>query len=187
MMNSQEKLDRDIERAALSYKHSDGGRWAAAFYAARVVGRKPVQFGATIALADRMGVSVDTVENLAHAYELYAEFRSDPHYRKVILSIRKLPYIYYSYFRSLYKAKANYKLTLDQVYAILLDVVLAEGELKQGDLDQHIQDKFGDTRDWTYFAQKAQKEIHKTLQQPDLPEDVKDALIPAFNALGRKA
>lgn len=182
-MNST--LERDIERAARSYKRSDSGRWAATYYCARVVGK--YQRGGTLSLAERMGVSPDTVENLAHAYVLYAEFRAQPHYRKVINSIRKLPYVYYSYFRSLYKAKSDYKLTLDQVYAILMDVVMAEGSLKQGDLDQHIQDRFGDTRDWTYYAEKAHKEIHKVLQQPDLPAEVRARLVPAYEALGDKS
>lgn len=186
-MNEKQRLERDIEYAARSYKNSDGGRWASAFYSARVVGHKPVVFGATKSLSDRMGVSVDTVENLAHSYELYAEFRACEHYRKVIRDIRKLPYIYYSYFRSLYKARLDYKLTLDQTFSLLMDIVLAEGSLKLGDLDQHIQDRYGDTRDWTYFAQKAQKEIHKTLQQPDLPKQVRKKLRGAYEVIGRRA
>lgn len=186
-MNEKEMLERDIEYAARSYKNSDGGRWAAAFYSARVVGHKPVVFGATKSLSDRMGVSVDTVENLAHSYELYAEFRACDHYRKVIRDIRKLPYIYYSYFRSLYKAKADYKLTLDQTFSLLMDIVLAEGSLKLGDLDQHIQDRYGDTRDWSYYGTKTAKQLYVLLQQPDLPSDVRKAIIPAYNILGDRA
>lgn len=180
-----DNLERDIERAALSYKRSDDGRWASAFYAARVVGC--YQLGATLALANRMGRSVDTVENLAHAYEMYAELRSVPKYRNYVRHLRRLPYIYYSYYRSLYKARQDYGLTLDQVMDILVDMVQAEGSLHQRDLDQHIQDKYGDTRTWQYWATKAAHEIHKTLQQPDLPAEIRAVLNPAYDKLGERA
>lgn len=184
-MNFITDIERDIERAAVNYKRSDDGRWVAAFFAARVVGR--YELGATIALANRMGRSTDTVENLAHAYDMYLELKNCPKYRQYVRQIRKLPYIYYSYFRSLYKARQDYGLTLDQVMDLLVDMVQAEGGLHQRDLDQHIQDKFGDTRTWAYFGAKAMKQIHVTLQQPDIPQEVKDALIPAYNILGDKS
>lgn len=186
-MNETDLIKRDIERAAVSYKKSDDGRWAAAFFASRVVNHKPLVIGATKSLASRMGVSPDTVENLAHAYEIYAEFRSDPIYRGFVRQIRKMPYIYYGYFRALYKAKQDYHLTLEQTFSILADMYQAEGTLSQRDLDQHIQDRFGDSRDWTFWGGKAFKEIHKLLQQPDLPAEVRARLIPAYEVLGEKS
>lgn len=180
-MNTQ----RDIERAAKSYKESDTGRWVAAYFAARVVGT--YEYGATIALAERMGRSTDTVEGLAHAYEIYSELREIRKYRYYVQSIRRLPYMYYSYWRALYKARQDYSLTLDQVMDILVDMVQAEGGLHQRDLDQHIRDRFGDTRSWAYYGAKAAHQIHILLQQPDLPRDVREVILPAFDKLGDKA
>lgn len=184
-LTETEKIERDIERAANSYKRSDDGRWVAAYFSSRVVGR--YELGATIALANRMGRSSDTVENLAHAYAMYSELRAEPKYRRLVRNVRKMPFIYYSYFRALYKARQDYGLTLDQVMSILIDMVQAEGSLSQRDLDQHIIDRFGDSRNWQYYGSKAMKEIHKTLQQPDLPKEIRDVLIPAYERLGDKA
>lgn len=181
-MTDHQKVDRDIERAALNYKHSDDGRWAAAFFAARVVGR--YELGATIRLSNRMGKSVDTVENLAHAYFLYAELRADPRYHRAVREIRKLPFMYYSYWRALWKAKQDYRLTLEQVWDILIDMMHAEGSLHLSHLEVHIRDRFGDRRTWDYWGARALKEISQVLNQPDVPDDVKATLIPAYNKLG---
>lgn len=181
-LSEHQKTDRDIERAALSYKRSDDGRWAAAFFAARVVGR--YELGATIKLANRMGKSTDTVENLAHAYMLYAELRADPRYREGVREMRRLPYMYYSYWRALYKAKQDYKLTIEQVWDILVDMIHAEGSLHLSHLEQHVRDRFGDRRDWKYWGARTLKEIGYVLSQPDIPDDVKEVLIPAYNKLG---
>lgn len=186
MTMTAKETERNIEMAAYHYKRSDNGRWVAAYFAAQIVGKKPVEFGATIKLADRMGVSVDTVENLAHAYFMYDELRASQ-YREAVVKIRRMPFIYYSYFRSLYKAKQDYGLTLEQVFGILVDMVHAEGSLHQSDLDEHIRSRFGDTRTWDYYGKKAMKEIHKTLQQPDIPASVKAALLPAYEVLGDQA
>lgn len=175
-------LERNSRRCAKSYKNSDTGRWAAACFASKIVGKYSV--GATIQLANEMGVSSDTIENLAHAYQLYEEFRNDPRYKTAIRQIRKQPYIYYSYFRSLYKAKNDYHLSIERVFSILVDVYQGEGKIKLADLDQHIQDEFGDTRTWEFYGEKAMKEIHVLLQQPDLPQSVKQKLIPAYEILG---
>ena len=180
-----DNVDRDIERAAKSYKRSDEGRWAAAYFASRIVGRH--EPGATLALASRMGVSPDTIENLAHAYILYNDLRQDKGYRFLVNKIRKMPYIYYSYFRALYKAREDYHLNNAQVMSILVDMLQAEGSLSNRDLDGHIRDRFGDTRDWSYYATRAFREIGKTLQQPDLPKEVRDTLNPAYNILGKEA
>lgn len=135
MADIEFELERDIERAARFYKLGDTKRWAAAYYAAKVVGRKPVVYGATRALADRMGKSVDAVEDLAHAWFLYEELRSYPQYRRRVCQIMKMPYIYYSYFRYLYEARDSYHLTLSQVMSTLEDMVQAGGKLHQEDLE----------------------------------------------------
>lgn len=181
-ISERQSVDRDIERAATSYKRSDDGRWASAFFAARVVGR--YELGATTKLANRMGRSTDTVENLAHAYMLYAELRADPRYRAGVREIRKMPFIYYSYFRALYKAKQDYRLTIEQIWDILVDMLHGEGSIHLSHLEEHIREKFGDGRNWTYWGARAFKEISYALSQPDIPDDVKALLLPAHERLG---
>jgi hypothetical protein len=176
-------LNRDIERAANSYKKSDDGRWAAAYFAARVVGK--YEYGATIRLSQRMGCSTDTVENLAHAYMLYYDLRSIPKYRQMVRAIRRMPYIFYSYFRALYKAREDYGLSNDKIISLLIDMVQAEGSMSQRDLDAHIQSRYGDTRNWTFYGQKAHKQLHILLQQPDLPKKIKRRMIAAYEILGK--
>lgn len=179
------KLDKLIERAAGSYKKSDDGRWVAAYWSSKVVGTYAI--GGTLELSKRMGCSTDTVENLAHAYMLYNDLRADPRYRQTTRAIRKMPYIYYSYFRALYKAREDYSLSLEQIHDLLVDILQAEGGLHLSSLENHIRDRFGDTRDWRFYGTTALKHIGKLLQQPDIPDDVKAVLIPAFEVLGEQA
>lgn len=181
-MDEERKIQRDIERAATNYKLSDNGRWLACYFASRVVGS--YRFGATLELSERMGVSVDTVENLAHAWEMYAEFRAVPEYRNAVRAIRKMPYIYYSYFRALYRAKMDYGLDTEKLFMLLNDILQAEGDFSLKDLEIHLIDRYGDSRDWTYWGKKAHKAIHKALQQPDLPKRARKKLRGAYEVLG---
>ena len=75
----EKKLQLWFEHACAAYKNSDAGRWEAARWCAKIVGK--YERGATIGLASDMGVSPDTVENLAHAYLMFIELASRHKYR----------------------------------------------------------------------------------------------------------
>ena len=119
------KIRNWYEKACSAYKNSDGGRWEAARWCAKIVGK--YERGATIGLSADMGVSVDTIENLAHAYTMYIEFCSRQRYRGATRMAREMPRIYYSHFRALYTARNRYQLTLNETFDILRDIYLDEG------------------------------------------------------------
>jgi hypothetical protein len=51
----------------------------------------------------------------------------------------------------------------------------------------HARDRFGDTRTWEFYAQKANKSLISLLNQPDLPTDGRKVVGEAFEWLGENA
>lgn len=171
-------------RAIRSYRKGDEQRWVSALWCSKVVGSR--QRGLTLGLASDMSVSPDTVENLAHAYEMYSDLCKLSGARKFVRSSRKLPFVYYSHFRALHKAREDYNLTDSQCLSLLMDIVQNEGGISSRDIDDHTAKRFGNQKDWRFYAAKAQKAIANALQQPDLPDDVRKAMSGAFNVIGER-
>lgn len=161
----------------------DAHLWRSALFCSRVVGTR--DRGATLGLADDMGRSADTVEDRAHAYWMFE--RLCILNRSFVFLARRLPYIHLSHFRALYDIQSQHNLKDEEILSLLMDIVQAEGGLSSRNLSDHARERYGDGRDWTYFAAKAMKEINKTLQQPDLPQDVRSVLVDAFDKLGDAA
>lgn len=180
----EKEYQRASRNASKAYKNSDKGRWVAAYWAAKVVGTYTLQ---TRVLAVEMGVSSDTVENLAHAYEMYEALRKEPEFTRQVVIARKLPCVYMSHFLALYKAWNLYSLTLDKVFDILIDIVQANGELSSRDVDNHTQSKYNVERPWWYYCQRTQKAVGKTLACPDLPDEIRSTLVNIYNVLGDKS
>jgi hypothetical protein len=157
--------------------------WRSALFCSRVVGTR--DRGATLGLADDMGRSADTVEDRAHAYWMFEKLCKLN--RPFVFLARRMPYIHLSHFRALYDIQNQHKLTDPEILSLLMDIVQAEGGLSSRNLSDHARERYGDGRDWTYFAGKAMKEIHKTLQQPDTPGEVRKVLSDAFEILGDRA
>jgi hypothetical protein len=165
----------------------DAALWRSALFCSRVVGAH--ERGISLQLADEMGRSVDTVEDRAHAYWLFEKLcaMSDGTHRRFVFLARRAPYVKLSHFRALYDIQSQHNLTDEEILNLLMDIVQAEGSISSRNLQDHARDRYGDGRDWTYFASKAMREIHKTLQQPDLPSEVRKVLADAFEILGDRA
>lgn len=162
------------DRVRKSYRKSNENRWVSALWSYQAVGA--YQDSATASIANDMGVSPDTIEDLARAYDMYFSLCSLPGARSYVRTARKLPYIYYSHFRALYEAKKNYKLTDKQVLDLLVDIVQGEGSISTRDVDVHTRERYGDTRDWTYYASKTKKQVRNLLSRPDLPKEGRELL-----------
>lgn len=176
------KLQIWYSKASSAYKASDTGRWEAARWCAKVVGR--YERGLTLGLADDMGVSSDTVENLAHAYMMYIELCSKQKYRFATRMARKAPRVFYSHFRALYTARNRYKMSLDEVFDILRDIVLDEGGISSRDVDHYISEKYGRVKDWMFYGEKVMKALAKMHKAPDLPKEGREISYQLFNWLG---
>jgi len=129
------------KQAASHYREGNRVRWISALWCAKVVGK--YERGATLGLANDMGVSVDTIENMAHAYMMYEELWRESNFRYAAVTARRAPYIYYSHFRALYDAWVGYNLTLHQVYELLIDIFQNEGAISSRDVDTHARERFG--------------------------------------------
>lgn len=184
----------NIERytkLAIQYdKRGDSNIWLSALFCSKVVSQNGKgERGKTLALADQMSRSPDTVEDRAHGYWMYEALckLQDGKYRKFVRQVRKQPYIHFSHFRELWDIKSSHNLSDADCLSLLIDLYQAEGGISSRKMGEIAREKFGDTRDWTYYAQRAQKRIHETLQQPDTPQDVREILTEAYEKLGEKA
>jgi len=180
--SEEAKLQIWYAKASAAYKGSDDRRWEAARWCAKVVGR--YERGGTIGLAEDMGVSPDTVENLAHAYAMYIEFCSKQKYRNATRMSREMPRVYYSHFRALYTARNRYHLTLDEAFGILRDIVLDEGGISSRDIDGLIRDKYGKLKDWKHYGERVMKALASMNKSPDLPKEGRELSYALFNWLG---
>lgn len=186
-MEEDRRKSRYFRLATESYRGSDAKLWVSALACEGVVGN--YDRGATLGLASDMGVSTDTIEDLAHAYRIYKELccLEDGRFRQFVRAARKAQYIYYSHFRALWDTKSQYKLTYNQVLDLLMDIVQGEGQISSRGVDGHVRERFGDTRGWEFYAQRTQKELSKLLKQPDLPSEAREKASDLFSYLGDKA
>jgi hypothetical protein len=182
---SKQKLATYSRKAAEAYRKSDESRWVSALFCHKVVGS--YERGATLGLASDIGVSVDTVEDLSHAYQLYNELHRMPKAGAFVRMARLMPYIYMAHFRALYEAKERYHLDNEKILRLLLDIFMGEGQISSRDVDQHARDRYGDTRTWEYYGAKATKAIATLLNQPDMPTDGRKIVQDAFEWLGEHA
>lgn len=191
-MKKEDIYKLEIQNAISCYRKSDASKWHCALWCSRVVGK--YERGATVDLASSMAVSVDTVENMAHAYTMFEILcNSDgnidekiarlKNVRQYVFNARRSGYIYLSHFRALYDAMKRYGLTNAQLLSLLVDIVQAEGGLSSRDVDEHTSRKYGKQKNWMYFATLAKKELQKLRGCPDFPHEGSSVVDPAIEWL----
>lgn len=179
-----DKKERCFKGAINAYRKSNDDKWVSAFWCAQVVGN--YDRGATLGLASDMSVSSDTVEDLAHSYQLYYELCGFDcgSFRKFVRSSRRQPFVYYSHFRALHDAKNKYDLSVLQILDLLMTIVQAEGGISSRDIDNHARQRYGKETDWTWDASQVQKKLNKLIQRPDLPTDGRHKASELYNWIG---
>lgn len=181
-MNEQERVGLYIEQAHRADRSSNEKKWIECLWSSKIVGKYSSR---TKDLADRLGVEVDTVEDAAHVYWIFEELVSanDNLYRTVVFAARRSPFIHVSHFRVLYDAKIKYNLTIEQIFMYLLDCIQQEGGMSARALERNLKQKHDKELDWTWYAQGTLKSISITLGQPDLPDEIRKVLQPAYDKL----
>jgi len=192
-MNPAQLQQVYAKQAGIHYGRSDDQKWIFNLWCHLAMygsdGKKKYERGATLAIADEHGISEDTVEVSGNAYTMFrqlCEFDGGK-FRNYVFAARSMKYVYTSHFRALWEAMQRYNLSLADCLSLLVDIVQAEGGISSRKIDSHTRDRFGDTRDWTYYGQRVMREVSKTLSQPDLPKDIRAVLQETFNALGDSA
>lgn len=170
-----------------AFRSADKSNWKSALHASRIVGK--YDRGATLGLSEDAGVSPDTIEDRAHAYMMFERLcnLNNGQFRLFVFQARRLPYVYINHFRSLYDQQDARGLTDGQVLDLLMDIVQAEGSLSTRKLDAHISARYGELKNWEYYAGRALKEIDKTLNHPNLPKKLKKRLAKLYSWLGDNA
>jgi hypothetical protein len=184
-------LQRIYQEQAIRFDvKSDHEMWKSALFCSRIVVRDGQgDRGKSLGLADDMGRSVDTVEDRAHAYWLFEDLcgMDGGKFRRFVFQARRASYIKLSHFRALYDVRNSHKLSDADTLSLLMDIMQAEGGISSRNLEDHARGRFGDNRGWEYYAQRTMKEIHKTLQHPETPKEVREVLQETFNVLGDQA
>lgn len=186
LVMTDNKVQRAIHEAMRGSQQTDDGHWKLARAANWVVGK--YEKGATREMAEAVGRSISTVEDHAHAWLLYVDFclMGDLH-RETVFNARKLPFVHYSHFKTLYDLKEKHNLTLEQTWGYFLDVLYAEGDITVRALEFMVEEKHGDEVTWQWYLGKAQKHLQNALNDPTLPKDGRDALKSAYNWIGDNA
>lgn len=185
-LTTEQRIDLYIEQAYGADRASNRKKWISCLWSSKIVGK--YSYGATIKLAERLSVETDSVEDYAHAYWMFEAFCAlSPMHRITTFFARRAPYIHYSHFRVLWEAKSKYNLTVEKTFGYLMDVIQAEGELSVKKLEEQLRQKHDKELTWEWYGQQAMKAIHKTINQPDIPDHVKKVLLPAYEVLGDQA
>lgn len=183
---TSDKRDFYFKSAAAAYRDANGKHWRFAFMAAKVVGQ--YEMGATVSLAKEMSVERSTVENHAHAWQMFYDLVClSPEASRFVRTVRTVPFIYYTHFLKLWELRNSFRLSNEQCLDLLHTLWQGEGEFSAGAIEQLAKERFGDTRDWTFYAQKVQKNLSELLKQPDLPQEGKEKIVDVYNWLGDHA
>lgn len=189
MNDPEETAERDIRLAVYAARKSDASIWVTGFWAARVVG-KYQRYG-TKAIAERSGKSPSTVENWAHAWNLYDDLRekygTSPNIEVGRIFIRSLQNLRKSlspsHFWTAWELKKKYDLA-DKVILRHLQLMLdykTDGQPYSVDiLRQEVEKETkGGGASWEWWMPRVASMIESVLLVTDLPDEWKDWLSTA--------
>ena len=154
------------------YAQADAKRWQVAAVAFRVVGLRTC--GETLRLAEAIGRGVDTVENLAYAYTLFAELIR---YKKTTESIRQLRRKFpYTRWAVICKQWLNHEFELDEALDWLENFSGGNAALSA-----EIENKHG-SPEWERRAYMTYKQAYKLQTDFGVPDKLHKAAIEYVKA-----
>ena len=118
MTDLEYSAERDIARAAAYSDRSDRNLWAAGLYAARVIGT--YERHAAQAIADKAGRDVSSVENWAHAAQMYQDVRAVTTPRDARNLRRALTL---SHFWTAWELRKSFRMSMRDVVRLLVQMV----------------------------------------------------------------
>lgn len=143
--------------------------------------------GAVLGLADDMGKSSDTVYARAHAYSIFmelCEFDGGRH-RFFVHSVRRMPWVYWSHFREMWDLKSDFELTTKNLFDLLMELYQSEGMSVRA-MEGIVRGKLGKERPWMYYADRALREMRKTVDQPKTPRKIRSQMKKMIAVLDKK-
>jgi len=143
--------------------------------------------GAVIGLAQDIGKSDDTVYARAHAYSIFVELCNfdGGKYRLLTHTVRRMPWVYWSHFRQMWDLKTDFQLETKHLLDLLLELYQSEG-MSVRDMEGVVRGKLGKERPWMYYADRALKEMKKTVNQPKTPRSVRSQMKKVIASLDKK-
>ena len=178
MTDPEVLTETDIDRVVSASRRSDGNLWVAGFYAARVVGTYAE--AGTREIADRTGKDPSTVENWAHAWDLYNEIRNGIN-SGTARTLRKT--LTLSHFSNAWELRRKYDLSLEVITDHLEQIVIYReqghkwsSEALRQEVDAQ-EDKTGNVPTWNYYAPRLNTMCTNILAATDTPQEIKDAAL----------
>jgi len=144
--------------------------------------------GAVEGLAADMGKSDDTVYARAHAYSIFVELCEfdEGRHRFFVHSVRRMPWVYWSHFRQMWDLKSDFELTTKNLFDLLMELYQSEG-MSVRDMEGVVRGKLGKERPWMYYADRALKEMKKTVAQPNTPRKIRSEMKKIIKILDKKS
>lgn len=173
------------EQAIKAERGANKQTWKSCLWCWQVAGN--YEEGAVLGLADDMGKSNDTVYARAHAYEIFVELCNydGGQHRFFVHSVRRLPWVYWSHFRQMWDLKSDFELTTKNLFDLLMELYQSEG-MSVRDMEGIVRGKLGKERPWMYYADRALREMKKTVDQPKTPRSVRSQMKKVIASLDKK-
>ena len=172
-LDFEERIERDIDRVVEAARAADRSLWLAGKLAYRIVGKYKVNATKDIAL--KVGRSESTVENWAHAAELFFDLACAG-YGRAVWSVRNS--LSPTHFWRMWDLRNKYDLTNEKVmlyFSIVLSyreigqphgVKVLEGEVEAGE------NKNGNTPGFSFYKSRFQSIYAGLILAKDTPADV---------------
>lgn len=177
---SEDVIERDIRRAAQAARRADGSLWVAGYFAARVLGL--YRANAIHDIAQQAGRDPSSVQNWAHAWELYAQLRS--HLRTYdVRRIRKLLTI--SHFAVAWELQRKYNYTLEKTMYYLMQMIAYRENGESYSVQslraevEATEERSGNSPTWEYYRGRLGKLYAALMVLDDVPHAVRRWLADA--------
>ena len=177
--------DRRITRTAQAIQHGNRNLWEAAILAASIVGEYAE--GGTRAIADRAGRSVSSVENWAHAWQLYADLRNQLRTCAELRSLR--PELSVTHFAVMWDAVNKWGIVPADVMQLLRWMVSCKQNGERWSVDalrRELDAEYnhdGQPRLYAWYAKRAHTAVSELLSMPDASRDVRTAAMALLELL----
>lgn len=177
-MIDEERIERDIDRAVAAGRMSDTNIWVSGFFVHRVW--RTYEINATEHIANECDKDKSTIENWAHAYDLYNRLRK--HFRNEARRLRRA--LTPSHFWTAWELQRKYNMS-DADVIFHLEQMVNYKKVGQshgsGALRQEVeaaQEQQGNPPTWDYYLPRL-RTLYISLLATDVPDSVSAWLMSA--------
>lgn len=184
-MNNDNKKERYARYVLEAERGANNKLWVSCYWCYRTW--TEMDEGGIKGLAEQTGKSDDTLYDRAHAYDMFTRLRSLPGKKNkmAVNLIRKLPYIYWSHFRALWDVQKAWNLSDQKIMNLLMEIYQAEGKFSARKIEKLAEERFGEERDWKYYAERTSIVMQELINHPNTPNNIRDSAKKTYDLLSK--